>query len=444
MSISKKEITIYPQSFTTGQQNIARNNISAVSLADVNSDIRIDTMNRIAVPKSNVYICLAKFEKTGGLIKGNIWLNFSSSYSQGSIGFYTINVRNNGSGTVLYNKSITGQQNLSLPINLYFNQNDNYYYIIADTTGRFNVGEESYEILWQWLGYNTNKAILANTTNLETFSDISDLTPVSWSNAGGIQVVNSEYLDVISKVTAESKFYNNSYGSGTMGSILFELDSSADEAYIHGVVNIVIDNNNGTSLGVQSLLKVDFVKNTEGVDSCVIGLSQDYESQTSSKLKLYHIHKNSLNKDYLIINYGQGDPSNVKAQWNSLTCKNVTILNTPLTNEWWSAAGTITLDMHGYNIVNNEIEHARTAGYADASYNATSATYATSAINALSANYAITATIASHAINCNNANYALTANYSTSSLSASNAHTVDSYHIAVGTTGTATNTIYFM
>ena len=191
MSISKKEITIYPQTFTSSQQNIARNNISAVSLADVKSDIRIDTMNRIDVPKSNVYVCLAKFEKTGGQINGNIWLNFSSNYSGGSIGFYTISVRNNSTGTVMYNKSITGQQNRSLPINLYFNQNNNYYYIIADTTGRFNVGNESYEILWQWLGYNTDKAILADTTNLETFSDISDLTPVSWSDVGGI-IVNNE------------------------------------------------------------------------------------------------------------------------------------------------------------------------------------------------------------------------------------------------------------
>src|SRR5574344_841012 len=129
MSISKKEITIYPQSFTSGQQNIARNNISAVSLADVKSDIRIDTMNRINVPNSNVYVCLAKFAKAGGQINGNIWLNFSSSYTHGSIGFYTINVRNNSTGSTLYNKSITGQQNRLLPINLYFNENDNYYYI---------------------------------------------------------------------------------------------------------------------------------------------------------------------------------------------------------------------------------------------------------------------------------------------------------------------------
>jgi hypothetical protein len=436
MSISKKEITIYPQTFTSSQQNIARNNISAVSLADVKSDICIDTMNRVNVPESNVYICLAKFEKKGGQINGNIWLNFSSSYTHGSIGFYTISVRNNSTGTSLYNKSITGQQNRSLPINLYFNQNDNYYYIIADTTGRFVVGEESYQILWQWLGYNANKAILADTTNLETFSDISDLTPVSWTGAGGIQVVDSEYLNVISKVTAESKFYNNSYDSGTVGSILFELDSSADEAYIHGVVNIVIDNNNnGTSLGVQSLLKVDFVKNTEGVDSCVIGLSEDYESQTSSKLKLYHIHKNSLNKDYLVIRYGQGDPSNVKAQWNSLTCKNVTILNTALTNTWLAAAGTITLNMRGYNIVNNEIEHARTAGYAYASYNATSATSATYATSATQSRYAHLST---------SADYAITANYALGSLSANNANMVDMYHVVVGTTGTATNTIYFM
>lgn len=431
MSISKKEITIYPQTFTSSQQNIARNNISAVSLADVKSDIRIDTMNRINVPNSDVYICLAKFEKAGGQINGNIWLNFSSSYTYGSIGFYTINVRNNSTGSTLYNNSITGQQNRSLPINLYFNQNDNYYYIIADTTGRFNTGGESYEILWQWLGYNTNKAILANTTNLETFSDISNLTPVSWTGAGGIQVVNSEYFDVISKVTAESKFY--SYDSGTMGSILFELDSSAAEAYIHGVLNIVIDYNNGTSLnGVQALLKVDFVKNTEGVDSCVIGLSQDYETQTSSKLKLYHMHKISENKDYLIIRYGQGDQLNVKAQWNSLTCKNVTILNTPLTSGWLSAAGKIEIDMNGYTIVNNQIEYAKTAGYADASYNATSATYAHSANNA------------TYASQCNSANYAITANYALGSFSANNANMVDSYHVVVGTTGTATNTIYFM
>lgn len=397
MSKSKQEITIFPQSFTSGQQNIARNNISAVSLAGVKSDIRVDSMNRINVPNSNVYVCLAKFAKVSGHISGNIWLNFSSTFSGGSIGFYTIDVRNNSKGEVLYRKSITGQQNRSLPINLYFNENDNYYYIIADTTGRFNPNDGvSHEILWQWLGYTADNAILANTTNLETFSDISSLTPVSWSNTGGIQIVNEEYLNVISKVTAESKFY--SYDSGTMGSILFELDSSAAEAYIHGVLSIVIDYN-GTSLnGVQALLKVDFVKNTEGVYSCVIGLSQDYESQTSSKLKLYHIHKNSLNKDYLIIRYGQGDQLNVKAQWNSLTCKNVTILNTPLTNDWWSAAGTITLDMNGYTIVNNEVEYAGTAGHADAAYNATSATYA---------------------------------------------HMIDSYHVAVGTIGTATNTIYF-
>lgn len=138
MGISKKEITIFPQSFTSGQQNIARNNISAVSLADVKSDIRVDSVNVINVPHSNVYVCLAKFAKAGGHINGNIWLNFSSTYSSGSIGFYTINVRNNTGGSTLYNKSITGQQNRSLPINLYFNQNDNYYYIIADTTGRFN------------------------------------------------------------------------------------------------------------------------------------------------------------------------------------------------------------------------------------------------------------------------------------------------------------------
>ena len=394
MGISKKEITIFPQSFTSGQQNIARNNISAVSLANVKSDICIDSMNVINVPNSNVYVCLAKFAKAGGHISGNIWLNFSSTYSGGSMGFYTINVKNSSNGGTLYRKSITGQQNKSLPINLYFNQNDNYYYIIADTTGRFNPAEEDHEIMWQWLGYNTGKAILANTTNLETFSDISSLTPVSWSGAGGIQIVNDEYLNVISKVTAESKFY--SYDSGTMGSILFELDSSAAEAYIHGVLSIVIDYN-GTSLnGVQALLKVDFVKNTQGVDSCVIGLSKDYDDY-NSRSKLQHIHKISENKDYLIIRYGQGDPLNVKVQWNSLTCKNVTILNTPLTNVWWSA-GTITRDMNGYTIVNNQIEYAGTAGYADAAYNATSATYA---------------------------------------------HTVDSYHVAVGSTGTATNTIYF-
>lgn len=399
MSISKKEITIYPQTFTSGQQNIARNNISAVSLADVKSNIRVDTMNRSNVPNSNVYICLAKFEKAGGQINGNIWLNFSSTYTYGSIGFYTINVRNNSTGTALYNKSITGQQNRSLPINLYFNESNNYYYIIADTTGRFNPNDgESYEILWQWLGYNTNKAILADTTNLETFSDISGLTPVSWTGAGGIQIVNSEYLNVISKVTAESKFYNNSYGSGTAGTILFELDRSADEAYIHGVVSIVLDNNNGTSLGVQSLLKVDFVKNTQGVNSCVIGLSQDYQSAINRRLHPFHVHKNSENKDYLVILWGQGDPLNVKAQWNSLTCKNVTILNTPLTNAWSSEEGTSIIDMNGYIIVNNEIE------------------YATSAKNA------------TYASQCNNA---------------TNAHTVDSYHVVVGTTGTATNTIYF-
>lgn len=191
MSISKKEITIYPQTFTSGQQNIARNNISAVSLSDVKSDIRVDSVNKINVPHSSVYVCLAKFAKMGGQINGNIWLNFSSSYTSGSIGFYTINVRNS-SGGALYNKSITGQQNRSLPINLYFNESDNYYYIIADTTGRFNTNGETHEIMWQWLGYNTDKAILANTTNLETFSDISGLTPVSWSGAGGIQIVNDE------------------------------------------------------------------------------------------------------------------------------------------------------------------------------------------------------------------------------------------------------------
>lgn len=417
MSISKKEITIYPQTFTSSQQNIARNNISAVSLADVKRDIRIDTMNSIDVPKSNVYICLAKFAKLGGQINGNIWLNFSSNYTNGSIGFYTINVRNNSTGTKLYNKSITGQQNRSLPINLYFNQNDNYYYIIADTTGRFVSENDDYQILWQWLGYNTNKAILANTTNLETFSDISDLTPVSWSNAGGIQVVDSEYLNVISKVTAESEFYNNSYGSGTVGSILFELDRSAAEAYIHGLVNIVIDNNNGTSLGVQSLLKVDFVKNAQGVDSCVIGLSQDYES-INNRLKLYHVHKSSENKDYLVISWGQGDPLNVKAQWNSLTCKNVTILNTALTNTW--LAGTSALDMDGYTIVNNEIEYSLSAGYATSAKNAT------------------------YAGQSNSANYAITANYALTASSANNANMVDNYHIAVGTTGTATNTIYIV
>lgn len=415
MSISKKEITIYPQTFTSSQQNIARNNISAVSLADVKRDIRIDTMNRINVPNSDVYICLAKFEKAGGQINGNIWLNFSSSYTYGSIGFYTINVRNSSTGSSLYNNSITGQQNRSLPINLYFNQNDNYYYIIADTTGRFNNTDgESYEILWQWLGYNTNKAILANTTNLETFSDISNLTPVSWTGAGGIQVVNSEYLNVISKVTAESNFYNNSYGSGTVGSILFELDRSAAEAYIHGVVSLVLDNNSGTSLGVQSLLKVDFVKNTQGVDSCVIGLSQDYQQSINSRLHPFHVHKNSENKDYLVIMWGQGDPLNVKAQWNSLTCKNVTILNTALTNAWTSEEGTSIIDTKGYIIVNNEIE------------------YATSATNA------------TYASQCNSANYALTANYALGSLSANNANMVDSYHVVVGTTGTETNTIYFM
>ena len=363
MSISKKEITIYPQTFTSGQQNIARNNISAVSLANVKSDIRIDTMNRINVPHSNVYVCLAKFEKKGGQINGNIWLNFSSSYSGGSIGFYTINVRNNSSGTNLYNKSITGQQNRSLPINLYFNENDNYYYIIADTTGRFNPDGEDHEIMWQWLGYNADKAILANTTNLETFSDISSLTPISWSGAGGIQIVNSDYLNVISKVTAESKFYNNSYDLGTIGTILFELDSNADEAYIHGVVNIVLNNINGPSrLGLQSLLKVDFVNKAQGVDCCVIGLSEDYAT-VNNRSKLYHVRKLSENKDYLIIVWGQGDPLNVKAQWNSLTCKNVTILNTALTSAWLSEPGTIEIDMKGYNIVNNEIEYALSAGY---------------------------------------------------------------------------------
>ena len=419
MSISKKEITIYPQTFTSGQQNIARNNISAVSLADVKSNIRVDTMNRSNVPNSNVYICLAKFEKAGGQINGNIWLNFSSTYTYGSIGFYTINVRNNSSGSALYNNSITGQQNRSLPINLYFNQNDNYYYIIADTTGRFIVEGESYEILWQWLGYNTNKAILADTTNLETFSDISGLTPVSWTGAGGIQVVNSEYLNVISKVTAESTFYNSSYGSGTIGTILFELDRSAAEAYIHGVVSITLDQNAGTYLGAQSLLKVDFVKNAQGVDSCVIGLSQDYQSG-QARSKFYHVYNSSENKDYLVILWGQGDPLNVKAQWNSLTCKNVTILGTPLTYTWLNASGTSAMDMDGYVIYNNEIEYA------------------------LSAGYATTATNATYAGQCNSANYALTANYAMGSLSANNANMVDSYHVVVGTTGTATNTIYFM
>lgn len=391
MSISKKEITIYPQTFTSSQQNIARNNISAVSLADVKSDIRIDTMNRINVPETNVYICLAKFEKKGGHINGNIWLNFSSTYTQGSIGFYTISVRNNSTGTVLYNKSITGQQNRSLPINLYFNQNDNYYYIIADTTGRFVVGGESYEILWQWLGYNSNKAILADTTNLETFSDISDLTPVSWTDAGGIQVVNSEYLNVISKVTAESKFYNND--SGEKGLILFELDSSADEAYLHGVVNIVIDNNNGTSLtGIKSLLKVDFVKNTQGVDSSIIGLSQDFQSASDRRTRFYHLHKNSENKDYLVMAWGLSDQYHVKAQWSSLTCKNVTILNTPLTNAFWSQAGTTSYNIDGYIIVNNEVEYSTSASYADY---------------------------------------------------ADRAGTVDNYHVEVGTIGSATDTIYF-
>lgn len=409
MSISKKEITIYPQTFTSGQQNIARNNISAVSLADVKSYIHVDSMNVINVPHSNVYVCLAKFAKAGGQINGNIWLNFSSTYTNGSIGFYTINVRNSSNGS-MYNNSITGQQNRSLPINLYFNENDNYYYIIADTTGRFNPNNgEDHEILWQWLGYNADKAILANTTNLETFSDISSLTPVSWTGAGGIQIVNSEYLNVISKVTAESKFYNNSYGSDTVGSILFELDRSAAEAYIHGVVSLVLDNNSGTSLGVQSLLKVDFVKNTQGVDSSIIGLSKDHEP-INSRSKLYHIHKSSENKDYLIIMYGQGDPINVKAQWNSLTCKNVTILNTALTNAWL-AQGGLVIDIDGYTIVNNEVEYASSAGYA------------TSAKNA------------SYSDTCNSSNFTTYAN---------NADTVDSYHVVVGTTGTATNTIYFM
>lgn len=423
MSKSKKEITIYPQTFTSGQQNIARNNISAVSLANVKSDIRVDSMNVIKVPNSNVYVCLAKFAKAGGHINGNIWLNFSSTYSGGSIGFYTINVKNNSGGTTLYNKSITGQQNRPLPINLYFNESDNYYYIIADTTGKFNPNDgESHEIMWQWLGYNAGKAILANTTNLETFSDISSLTPVSWSVAGGIQIVNSDYLNVISKVTAESKFYNNSYDLGTIGTILFEMDSNADEAYIHGVVNIVLNNINGPSrLGLQSLLKVDFVKKPQGVDCCVIGLSEDYET-VNNRSKLYHVRKLSENKDYLIIVWGQGDPLNVKAQWNSLTCKNVTILNTALTRAWLSKPGTTEIDINGYTIVNNEIEYALSAGYATSATNATNATYANT---------------------CSIADFAHTANYSTNSLSASNAHTVDSYHVAVGSTGTATNTIYF-
>lgn len=426
MGISKKEITIFPQSFTSGQQNIARNNISAVSLAGVKSDIRVDSMNRINVPNSNVYVCLAKFAKVGGHISGNIWLNFSSTFSGGSIGFYTIDVRNNSKGEVLYRKSITGQQNRSLPINLYFNENDNYYYIIADTTGRFNPNDGvSHEILLQWLGYTADNAILANTTNLETFSDISSLTPVSWSNTGGIQIVNEEYLNVISKVTAESEFYNNSYGSGTIGTILFELDRSADEAYIHGVVSIVLDENGGTSLGGQSLLKVDFVKNTEGVDSCVIGLSQDYQLG-EAKSKFYHVYKSSENKDYLVITWGWGDPLNVKLQWNSLTCKNVTILGTRLTPTWLNASGTSAMDMDGYVISNNEIE------------------YATSAKNALSAGYASSALNATYSNICGSANYALTANYALNSLSANNANMVDSYHVVVGTTGTATNTIYFM
>lgn len=391
MSISKKEITIYPQTFTSSQQNIARNNISAVSLADVKSDIRVDSMNKINVPNSNVYVCLAKFAKIGGHINGNIWLNFSSTYSGGSIGFYTINVRNTSTGSTLYNKSITGRQNRSLPINLYFNQNDNYYYIIADTTGRFILAGESYEILWQWLGYNTNKAILADKTNLETFSDISSLTPVSWSGAGGIQIVNDEYLNVISKVTAESKFYSND--SGDKGFILFELDRSADEAYIHGVVNIVIDNNNGTSLtGIKSLLKVDFVKNTQGVDSSIIGLSQDFQSAIDRRSHFYHVYKSSENKDYLVMMWGLGDQYHVKAQWSSLTCKNVTILNTPLSQAWLIEGNTSASIIDGSVIVNNEVE------------------YATSARYAIYANWA---------------------------------DTVDNYHIVVGTPGSATDTIYF-
>ena len=391
MGISKKEITIFPQSFTSGQQNIARNNISAVSLADVKRDVRIDSLNTINVPHSNVYVCLAKFAKAGGQINGNIWLNFSSSYTYGSTGFYTINVRNSIGGS-MYNNSITGQQNRPLPINLYFNQNDNYFYIIADTTGRSNPLEEDYEIMWQWLGYNAEKAVLADTTNLETFSDISSLTPVSWSVVGGIQIVNDEYLNVISKVTAESKFYNNSYGSGTIGTILFELDSSAAEAYIHGVVSIVLDNNNGTSLGVQSLLKVDFVKNTQGVDSSIIGLSQDFQSAIDRRSHFYHVYKSSENKDYLVMMWGLGDQYHVKAQWSSLTCKNVTILNTPLTQAWMIEGNTSTSIIDGSVIVNNEVE------------------YATSARYAIYANWA---------------------------------DKVDNYHIVVGTPGTATDTIYF-
>ena len=291
--------------------------------------------------------------------------------------------------------------------------------------------------MWQWLGYNADKAILANTTNLETFSDISSLTPISWSGAGGIQIVNSDYLNVISKVTAESKFYNNSYDLGTIGTILFELDSNADEAYIHGVVNIVLNNINGPSrLGLQSLLKVDFVNKAQGVDCCVIGLSEDYAA-VNNRSKLYHVHKLSENKDYLIIVWGQGDPLNVKAQWNSLTCKNVTILNTALTSAWLSEPGTIEIDMKGYNIVNNEIEYALSAGYATSAKNANSATYADTC------GIANSATSASWASLAYDANFALGADYSTSSLSATNAHMVDSYHIVVGTPGSATDTIYF-
>lgn len=246
--------------------------------------------------------------------------------------------------------------------------------------------------MWQWLGYNANKAILANTTNLETFSDISSLTPVSWSNTGGIQIVNEEYLNVISKVTAESKFYNND--TGDKGLILFELDRSADEAYIHGVVNIVIDNNNGTSLtGIKSLLKVDFVKNTQGVDSSIIGLSQDFQSAIDRRTRFYHFHKSSENKDYLVMMWGLSDQYHVKAQWSSLTCKNVTILNTPLTQAWPIEGNPSTKAIDGYIIVNNEVEYATSAR--DASY-------------------------------------------------ADRAHKVDNYHIVVGTPGSATDTIYFM
>ena len=132
------------------------------------------------------------------------------------------------------------------------------------------------------------------------------------------------------------------------------------------------------------------------------------------------MHKSSENKDYLIIAWGQGDPLNVKAQWNSLTCKNVTILNTPLPNHWLSEGGSSIIDMDGYTIVNNEIEYA------------------------LSAGYATTATNATYAGQSNSANYAITANYALGSLSANNANMVDMYHVVVGTTGTASNTIYFM